>query len=591
MRKSPFYAVLAIIVLVPQILFLLFFPPKGLSLLYLLFISLALFFHFGAKTLGIWKYTVFLPATGYAFTHLGLLHLVENLFFLSTSFLVVLLLSQKGFRNYLYIGLLSFLNLTLVSVNFQNLLYGVFLLFYLQLLVFLFLLLAVEAFKGVSRKVFVWLLKYSLATFAAVVLFGGLLFFLLPRPQQPIFALVQKELPTAKIGFSGDVRLGAFSSVAEDTTVVFRAKLSEQPEELYWRGNTLEVYRRGVWLPYRGIYSSYQPLGGNYVKEEILLNPYGDKKLFTLYYPVRVERANIRLVVDRNRGVVESPTPFEKPLRAFIITTPLIKVSLKNETPLLEVPKGLAPLLDEIIEGNHLRSPYLSTTLKRLKKFFSTFRYSTTNRARNLVEFLKLYREGNCEYFATASALILRRLGYPTRLVVGFYGGEYNPVTGYYVVRQRDAHAWVEIYHRGKWVRFDATKYASATLTVKESRKPVFEENRLLLVWDTLNTLWLDYVINLDREKQFRIWREGVKVLRAVGEEGWKWLLAGISLLSFVLGWIFYRRYPSLWLALRLRRKYGIRISPKLSPMEIYNLLWKRYPDVWRREHKNLLRM
>ena len=73
-------------------------------------------------------------------------------------------------------------------------------------------------------------------------------------------------------------------------------------------------------------------------------------------------------------------------------------------------------------------------------------------------EFLFVRQEGFCEHIASAMAVLLRAVGVPTRLVTGFGPGERNPFTGYYDVRQSDAHAWVEVLYRGVgWVQYDPT--------------------------------------------------------------------------------------------------------------------------------------
>jgi transglutaminase-like putative cysteine protease len=73
-------------------------------------------------------------------------------------------------------------------------------------------------------------------------------------------------------------------------------------------------------------------------------------------------------------------------------------------------------------------------------------------------EFLFVRRQGFCEHIASAMAVLLRAVGIPTRLVTGFGPGERNPFTGYYDVRQSDAHAWVEVLYPGVgWVQYDPT--------------------------------------------------------------------------------------------------------------------------------------
>ena len=61
-------------------------------------------------------------------------------------------------------------------------------------------------------------------------------------------------------------------------------------------------------------------------------------------------------------------------------------------------------------------------------------------------EFLFASRRGYCEHYASALTFLLRAAGVPARVVVGYQGGETNPMGEYLIVRQSDAHAWVEVW-------------------------------------------------------------------------------------------------------------------------------------------------
>src|SRR4029077_6665308 len=75
-----------------------------------------------------------------------------------------------------------------------------------------------------------------------------------------------------------------------------------------------------------------------------------------------------------------------------------------------------------------------------------------------LANFLFVRKKGHCEYFASSMAVMLRSLHIPSRIVTGFRGGEFNDLTGQYVVRASDAHSWVEAYFPGSgWISFDPT--------------------------------------------------------------------------------------------------------------------------------------
>jgi hypothetical protein len=76
-----------------------------------------------------------------------------------------------------------------------------------------------------------------------------------------------------------------------------------------------------------------------------------------------------------------------------------------------------------------------------------------------LEEFVFQSRKGNCEYYATAMAVMLRVAGIPSRVVAGYHGGLYNDSGGYYVVNQANAHVWVESWDESEraWRRYDPT--------------------------------------------------------------------------------------------------------------------------------------
>lgn len=87
---------------------------------------------------------------------------------------------------------------------------------------------------------------------------------------------------------------------------------------------------------------------------------------------------------------------------------------------------------------------------------------------------------GHCEYFATTLALMLRSVGIPARYVVGYSAAERNPVGDYLIVRDRDAHAWVEVFIDGEWMVFDPTPAAERRQTHPDG----WETSTLKGLWD-----------------------------------------------------------------------------------------------------------
>ena len=101
--------------------------------------------------------------------------------------------------------------------------------------------------------------------------------------------------------------------------------------------------------------------------------------------------------------------------------------------------------------------------LKIVKNYFLTeYTYSLDLKGKGkyatpLLNFLNNTKAGHCEFFATASALLLRQAKIPTRYVTGYIAHEYSKIEGQLIIRQRDAHAWVKVFINGQWENFDTT--------------------------------------------------------------------------------------------------------------------------------------
>ena len=132
-----------------------------------------------------------------------------------------------------------------------------------------------------------------------------------------------------------------------------------------------------------------------------------------------------------------------------------------------------------------------------------SYRYSLLMRASGpdpLADFLFNVRAGHCEYFATAMAVMLRTLRIPARIVNGFQAGEYNSAADAYIVRQADAHSWVEVYfpETDSWVTFDPTPADGRAAGTSGTGL----SGSLRRYADALELFWLQYVVAYDRQGQ-----------------------------------------------------------------------------------------
>lgn len=129
----------------------------------------------------------------------------------------------------------------------------------------------------------------------------------------------------------------------------------------------------------------------------------------------------------------------------------------------LKIQRIEQPAIAKIVAELDLTHKSTPEVLDTVRQFFNTeFNYSLklALQRRNrtpLSAFLSRHRSGHCEYFATATALLLREVGIPTRYAVGYSVHESSKLEGQYVVRDRHAHAWTQVYIGGKWQAFDTT--------------------------------------------------------------------------------------------------------------------------------------
>ncbi len=129
----------------------------------------------------------------------------------------------------------------------------------------------------------------------------------------------------------------------------------------------------------------------------------------------------------------------------------------------LSVPNEEALAVAQIVDELRLASLPTSVALDRLQRFFEDrFVYTLDLKTGKdggtpLANFLLRTRAGHCEYFATAATLLLRKAGVPARYTVGYLANDYSALEDAFVVRSRDAHAWVSVYLDGAWQTFDPT--------------------------------------------------------------------------------------------------------------------------------------
>lgn len=383
----------------------------------------------------------------------------------------------------------------------------------------------------------------------AVFLGAAAVFLALPRVGIGFFVKGRGGLTLA--GFSDGVKLGGHGVIKNDSTVVMRVEIAgqfggRQAPTIHWRGVAFDRYAKGQWtrsklapktmkrgeesptrdrwsLPWDGPVLStpeLDALAPTLVRQDVWLEPLDSDVLFGAGKPRIVEVPHVlrrRHPTERNdeirltHGSTVHYTVWSE------LAPPPVAALRAARGPLprgydvyLQLPPEITP-----------RTRELAATITRgqataYDKAVALQRWLTTNLTYTLVLrdpgdqepvdfFLFDRKQGHCEYFASAFAVLARASGLPVRQVNGFLGGEWNEYQGYVAVRAGDAHSWAEVYFPGAgWVTFDPTPPANID---QLGRGGSGWRARLGRMIDTLRFQWTKWVIEYDLASQLELFK------------------------------------------------------------------------------------
>jgi len=347
-----------------------------------------------------------------------------------------------------------------------------------------------------------------------------LIFFTLPRITLSVSG--RERWGATSSGFSDVVDLGSVGPVRLDNRVVMRVELpqlSERPPlPLYWRGMSFARWDGQTWgkedaaekIPrVKGGVSLLREAGNTKaIYQIIMLEPLGTDILFCLHPALEIRGNFPHLLVDAGGGI-HLPSPPQERYTYEVYSAPQpggqrypgsVEKPAEIYLQLPEQKKAVASLAREIVAKTRSPKEKIDRVLAYLQRNFTySLNPKRDKRFLPLEDFLLHSREGYCEHFATAAALLLRGAGVPTRLVSGFLHGEWNSLGRYFMVRQRDAHTWIEAYLPDKgWVPFDPTPAAQAKALV-----PAISS--LYRYYDFLKLKWNRYIIRYSRRDQIRV--------------------------------------------------------------------------------------
>jgi len=319
-----------------------------------------------------------------------------------------------------------------------------------------------------NRKEALCLCRRALAIWLMMLPVCAALFFAAPRARAALTMPGYGAGDTTASGFVDRVTHGLIGRIQESNEIAFRAETPRvAANDLYWRGLTLSVFDGNEWRArqIRGPRHVDYAASGNHVRQEIFLEQGQFRVLFALDKPLTLDkidfiyasdgvflRSNRRMTRQLSYGAVSAVSAVMRPNDAAFDKEPYLSLPPGFSPPLRDLTDGLTQGLDErskisAIQG-YLSPPAFSYSLDNLP---------VSDNA--LEEFVLDIKKGNCEYFASAMAVMCRMAGIPSRLVAGYRGGYYNVSGEYYIVRQKNAHAWVELWDSAEkaWRRRDPT--------------------------------------------------------------------------------------------------------------------------------------
>jgi hypothetical protein len=235
----------------------------------------------------------------------------------------------------------------------------------------------------------------------------------------------------------------------------------------------------------------------------------------------------------------------------------------------LQPPVEVSPRMRQVAAGIYDGSEDITVRISALADFFRSRELSYAqddlpSGPDPIDAFLFEKKRGYCEFFASAYITLARLAGIPSRLVGGYYGGDYNALGGYYQVGENAAHVWVEVLNGDNaWQRIDPSQWAiNAATTLGERDR--FQLSGFRQLADSLNYHWVQAIVVFDLDQQITLFREAGNRLRTLrAPEGWwQWfggLLVGVAL--FVGAFLFRSKSKEARLLEafrgRLRKRYG----------------------------------
>jgi protein-glutamine gamma-glutamyltransferase len=267
------------------------------------------------------------------------------------------------------------------------------------------------------------------------------------------------------VGFSDRFWLGSLDGMLESDEVVMRL---DGPRVDHLRGAVFDHYERGRWTDAHPGGAKSLPVADRPAEGPSLVRATragGERNRHFLPLGAhRVTPGEESALVDRF-GAVRVPDD--------TAATVTFEVGDGEGLPIAPpapedsaIPAELGPTIDRLLSAWSAKEgdpeQRVATIASHLESDFTYARDFRRHHREPLLDFLGSDPRGHCEYFASAAVMLARGAGVPARVVAGYRVAEENPIGGYWIVREKNAHAWAEVYLPGKgWQTIDPTPAAS----------------------------------------------------------------------------------------------------------------------------------
>lgn len=436
-------------------------------------------------------------------------------FFLAVAHMTIVFQTLKSFDlkepwDYLQVYFMSLLQLIITSELTHSIILSV---IFTVFLITLVIAIGMSHFikEGTLRKV---RFRKPLIFISLIVLVCTTVFFIsLPRSGAGLWGRKSSK-GIKSVGFSETVEFGSFGDVLEDSTVVMRISLSGRKQPLYWRGATLDYFDGISWKDTIGgrlripktddrfyLSKDVDIADDSLTVQDVFIEPMDTDIIFGLGHVVALE-ANGNFIETDIGGALYSYLKRNRRFSYTAYSTSQDEMALRAKRRHLQVPEGMARVskLAYDVAGKGVTDLEKAVLIESFLK--SNYKYSLKTEPPSsgitpIEDFLFNSKKGFCEHYATSMVLMLRALGVPARIVTGFVAGEENTYGDYVIVKQSNAHSWVEAVINGRWQRFDPTPFA-----------PTLEmPSNLFLLMDSLRMKWYRYVIGFSSYDQMRLLR------------------------------------------------------------------------------------